>query len=51
VQDGKAVRREVTLGDMTGDRIEVLQGLEPDDEIVVAGIMNIADGTEVIIQK
>lgn len=51
VVNGKACRREVTLGEMVGDRVEVLKGLNDGDEVVVAGIMNIADGTEVTVVK
>lgn len=49
VMDGRAVRREVRLGDMTGNRIEILEGLEDGEEIVVAGLMNISDGAAVRI--
>ena len=49
VKDGKAERREVRLGDMSGDRIEILEGLESGDEVIVAGLMNIADGTPVTV--
>jgi RND family efflux transporter MFP subunit len=51
VADGKAYRHEVTLGKMVGNRVEVLSGLSDGDEVIVAGIMNIADGTEVTVVK
>lgn len=47
VRDGKAEKRNVTLGDMQGERIEILEGLEEGDEIIVAGLMNVSDGTPV----
>lgn len=47
VEDGKAVRRELVLGDMQGDRVEVLEGLKEGDEIIVSGLMNVGDGSEV----
>ena len=47
VSDGKAYARDVVLGEMTGDRIEILEGVEEGDRIVTAGLMNISDGTEV----
>lgn len=47
VRDGKAERREVKLGEMVGDNIEILEGLSEGEEIVVAGLMNISDGTAV----
>lgn len=51
VENAKAVQREVTLGEMVGDRVEVLSGVDAGDEIITAGIMNVADGTEVICVK
>lgn len=48
VVDGKAVQREVVLGEMIGDKVEVLEGVNAGEEIITAGIMNVADGTEVI---
>lgn len=47
VEDGKAVGRAVTLGDMYGDRIEIQDGLSEGEKIVMAGLMNISDGTAV----
>lgn len=47
VEDGKAFRRELTLGDMVGDRVEVLEGLNEGEEIIVAGLMNVGDGVDV----
>ena len=51
VENGRAVRREVALGEMVGDRVEVLSGVDAGDELITAGIMNVADGTEVICVK
>lgn len=47
VEDGKAVQREVVLGEMVGDKVEILGGVSAGDEIITAGIMNVADGTEI----
>lgn len=47
VENGKAVQREVVIGEMVGDKVEVIEGLAAGDEIITAGIMNVADGTEV----
>lgn len=49
VNGGHAVRREVQLGDMFGDQIEIVSGLAEGEEIVVAGLMNIADGSAVTV--
>jgi len=45
VRDGKAAKQEVALGQMVGDRIEIVQGLNPGDEIIISGIMNVNDGS------
>lgn len=47
VNDGKAEIRQVKLGDMVGDSIEILEGLQSGEQIVVAGLMNISDGSAV----
>lgn len=47
VKDGKAQLRELTLGDMAGDKVEVLAGLNAGEEIIVKGLMNVSDGAEV----
>lgn len=49
VEDGKARSRALKLGNMSGGSIEVLDGLREGEEIIVAGLMNIADGVEVRI--
>lgn len=46
-KDGVAERREVKLGEMSGDNIEILEGLSEGEEIIIAGLMNIADGTPI----
>lgn len=49
VADGKAHLREVTLGDMVGDRVEILSGVSAGEQLAIAGIMNLADGEAVKI--
>lgn len=51
VKDGKAVKRQVVLGEMVDDNVEILDGISAGDELITAGIMNVADGTEVTIVK
>ena len=48
-ENGVAVRRDVKLGDMFGDMIEILDGLEEGDEIILSGLMNVSDGTSITI--
>lgn len=45
--DGFVTRREVTVGDVTGGEIEVLQGLEPGDRVAVAGVSRLREGMKV----
>ncbi len=47
VKNGTAKKQAVVTGDMLGERIEILNGLNPGDSIVVAGLINVSDGTKV----
>jgi membrane fusion protein (multidrug efflux system) len=47
IEDGKAVRAEVSLGMRQGDLVEVISGLDPGAQIVTAGQMKIMDGSKV----
>ncbi|HLG25250.1 MAG TPA: hypothetical protein VI588_00445, partial [Candidatus Gracilibacteria bacterium] len=49
VKDGVAHKTNVTLGDVHGDRIEILYGLDSDATIVVEGSRTIADGQKVTV--
>jgi RND family efflux transporter MFP subunit len=45
--DGTVTRRPVKVGDATGDRIEIVEGLQPGDRIAVAGVTFLRDGMKV----
>ena len=47
VQNGQIVGKEIVLGDRTGDRVEVAQGLDPGTQIVSAEVDQLADGMRV----
>jgi membrane fusion protein (multidrug efflux system) len=47
VESSKAERREVQLGIIKGDRIQVLKGLQPGDQLIVAGHRFVAPGQDV----
>ncbi len=51
IKDGKAERRTITTGRQIGDEINVLTGLEAGEEVVVAGIAKLIDGTEVEVKN
>lgn len=47
VKSGKAVKRYVTVGDLTGDKVSVAAGLGADDTVIVAGMQKVSGGTVV----
>jgi membrane fusion protein, multidrug efflux system len=44
VEDSKAVRREVLIGIIKGDRVQIVQGLRPGDQLIVSGHRFVAPG-------
>jgi len=44
VTDGKAAEQEVTVGSMTGNKVEILDGLQAGDSIIISGLINVSDG-------
>ncbi len=42
-----AEQRAVELGDIQGDRYQIINGLEPGETIVVSGILNLTDGVPI----
>ena len=51
VEEGIARQKEVVLGIIQGDRIEVLDGLSEGEEIVVLGNQELQDGLKVDVQS
>ncbi len=47
VTGGRAAEQVVTIGSMTGTRVEVLEGLQAGDSIIVSGLINVSDGVTV----
>jgi len=47
VDDGKAQRLEVQIGQRRDGWVEILSGLQPDARVVVSGLQKIRDGSEV----
>jgi membrane fusion protein (multidrug efflux system) len=47
VQNGKAVRRDVTLGVRSAGAVEATSGVRSGDQVVVGGVMQLADGAPV----
>jgi membrane fusion protein (multidrug efflux system) len=46
---GKAVRRNVTLGERSGDKVEVLTGLSAGDRLIVSGYRGLSDGQSLAV--
>ena len=51
VDDGKAVRTDIEVGQSLGSRIEVIDGLEQNAQVVVAGWDQLSDGAPVEIDE
>jgi RND family efflux transporter MFP subunit len=51
VENGLARRRELQLGRLTGDHFEVISGIEPGAQVVVAGQSRLLDQTPVRIEN
>lgn len=47
VKNGIARKQDVVTGNMLNENIEILQGLNPGDSIVVSGLVNVTDGVAV----
>jgi membrane fusion protein (multidrug efflux system) len=47
VTDGRLTAREVKLGDRLGERVEIIEGLEAVQSVVVADVDELADGMKV----
>jgi multidrug efflux pump subunit AcrA (membrane-fusion protein) len=49
VQDGRLAARELKVGERTGDRVEILGGLNAGDPIAVTDVDQLADGMRVTV--
>lgn len=47
VDNGKAKKIKITVGTSFGNKIEVLKGLKPYQQVITSGLINISDGTAV----
>ncbi len=50
VEDGVAKRRRVVAGRQVGDMIDILEGIEAGDEVIITAFSRISDGTAVEIK-
>lgn len=47
VKNGIAEKRNVTVGNIVGSKVEVLNGLQAGDSIIVSGLINVTEGAKV----
>ena len=50
-EDGKAVRRKITVGDFTKGGIVVLSGLNEGDEVIIEGYQKVSDGMNIEVRN
>ncbi|MGM0499897.1 MAG: efflux RND transporter periplasmic adaptor subunit [Bacillota bacterium] len=51
VEDGRVQRQDLKIGISTDSRVEVLEGLNEDEEVVIRGQSNLEDGQEVEVRN
>ena len=51
VDDGRAQRKDLKIGISTDSRVEVLEGLNADEEVVIRGQSNLENGQEVEVRN
>ncbi len=49
-EDGTARARQVSIGVIERDRVQIIQGLNPGDRLIIAGHREVEDGTLVLVQ-
>lgn len=50
ITDNKAIRRTVKLGDIKGNKVQILSGIEAGERVVIRGNEVLREGTEVTLQ-
>ncbi len=48
VKDGKAVRHNVEVGDLQGNRVEIRSGLDDGNQVIVDGYQKVSEGQKVV---
>jgi membrane fusion protein (multidrug efflux system) len=51
IEDGTARRRNITLGEVFGDHVEIRSGVQDGELVVLAGRYRLADGDDVTIER
>jgi len=50
-QNGKAIKRELIIGQSNNKQVEVLSGLSDGEQVIISGQLNLKDGNEINIIK
>lgn len=50
-KDSKAIRTPVRSGIRVADKIEILEGLKPDEQVITRGFLGLSDGKQVRVTK
>jgi membrane fusion protein, multidrug efflux system len=51
VENNRAVKRSIIIGQSSDKQVEVLNGINPGEEVIVSGQLNLKDGDEVNVVK
>lgn len=51
VENGRAARRVITVGNFAGNGVEVVSGLKPGDRVITVGAQKVSQGMKVEIKK
>jgi RND family efflux transporter MFP subunit len=51
VENGKAMKRDIVLGQSNDNKVEALKGLSEGEQLIVSGQLNLRDGDEVKVVK
>lgn len=50
-ENNQAVRRPVKLGTISGDLVQILEGLQPSDQVILQGAKQLVEGQPIIISQ
>jgi multidrug efflux pump subunit AcrA (membrane-fusion protein) len=51
VEDGKAVRKNIQIGISTDSRVEIIEGLNSDEEVIIRGQSSLENGQAVEVRN
>ena len=51
VEAGKAVRKDIKMGISTDSRVEIIEGLKAEEEVIIRGQSSLEDGQQVEVRN